>query len=178
MLKVSGKGESAKLMRVFCIRHFHIPHNTPCLPPKNLNNLCFHFWLLHSSKEKLKTMLMQNFGGKQGVLWGMMKWRMSEHSWVNNAVSTRLSNREEHKRKSHRVCIRDREPSKIPSRKIREFVYARLVSCRPKIKPEWTQMCTQLTLWQSTVILVIQRLHECNSHTRNLGIKLAALHAC
>ena len=25
------------------IRHFHIPHNTPCLPPKNLHNRCFPF---------------------------------------------------------------------------------------------------------------------------------------
>ena len=25
------------------IHHFHIPHNTPCLPPQNLHNLCFPF---------------------------------------------------------------------------------------------------------------------------------------
>jgi len=25
------------------IHHFHIPHNTPCLPPKNVHNLCFPF---------------------------------------------------------------------------------------------------------------------------------------
>ena len=45
-------------------------------------------------------------------------------------------NREKHKRKSHRVRRRDREPSRIPirslkslrkkSRKVREFVYARI----------------------------------------------------
>ena len=42
---------------------------------------------------------------------------------------------------SHRVCRRDREPSRIPirslkslrdkSRKVREFVYARILSCFP-----------------------------------------------
>ena len=50
-------------------------------------------------------------------------------------------NREKHKLKSHRVCRRDREPSRIPirslkslrnkSRKVREFVYARILSCFP-----------------------------------------------
>ena len=54
-----------------------------------------------------------------------------------HAISTELSNvnREKHKLKSHRVCRRDRESSRIPisslkslrnkSRKVREFVYAR-----------------------------------------------------
>ena len=27
------------------IHHFHISHNTPCLPPKILHNLCFSFFL-------------------------------------------------------------------------------------------------------------------------------------
>ena len=46
-----------------------------------------------------------------------------------------------HKLKSHRVCRRDREPSRIPirslkslrnkSRKVGEFVYARILSCFP-----------------------------------------------
>ena len=56
---------------------------------------------------------------------------------------TELSNvnREKQKRKSHRVCRRDREPSRIPirslkslrnkRRKVREFVYARILSCIP-----------------------------------------------
>ena len=52
-----------------------------------------------------------------------------------------IVNGEEHKRKSHRVCRRDREPSRIPirslkslrskSRRVREFVYARILSCIP-----------------------------------------------
>ena len=58
-------------------------------------------------------------------------------------ISTELCNvnREKHKLKSHRVCRRDREPSRIPirslkslrnkSRKVREFVYARIISCFP-----------------------------------------------
>ena len=57
------------------------------------------------------------------------------------AISTELSNvkREKHKRKSHRVCGRDRKPWRIPiqslkslgnkSRKVREFVYTRILSC-------------------------------------------------
>ena len=60
-----------------------------------------------------------------------------------HAISTELSyvNREKHRRKSHRVCRRDREPSRIPirslkrlrkkSRKVRKFVYARILSCIP-----------------------------------------------
>ena len=58
-------------------------------------------------------------------------------------MSTELCNvnREKHKLKSHRVCRRDREPSRIPirslkslrnkSRKVGEFVYARILSCFP-----------------------------------------------
>ena len=29
----------------FSIRHFHIDHNAPCLPPKSLHNLCLRFLL-------------------------------------------------------------------------------------------------------------------------------------
>ena len=60
-----------------------------------------------------------------------------------HAISTELCNvnREKHKLKSHRVCRRDREPSRMPirslkslknkSRKVREFDYARILSCFP-----------------------------------------------
>ena len=60
-----------------------------------------------------------------------------------HAISPELCNvnREKHKLKSRRVCRRDREPSRIPirslqslrdkSRKVREFVYARILSCFP-----------------------------------------------
>ena len=66
---------------------------------------------------------------------------MSEPFIEKHAISTELRNvnREKHKLKPHRVCRRDREPSRIPiislkslrnkSRKVREFVYARILSC-------------------------------------------------
>ena len=70
---------------------------------------------------------------------------MSEPFIEKHAISTELpdANREKHKSKSHRVCRRDREPSRIPirslkslgnklkSRKVRKFVYARILSCIP-----------------------------------------------
>ena len=60
---------------------------------------------------------------------------MSEPFIEKHAISTELSNvnREKHRRESHRVCRRDREPSKIPIRslkrlrKIRKFVYASIL---------------------------------------------------
>ena len=75
---------------------------------------------------------------------------MSEHLWVNLSLRNMLYqlsyvtnvNQEKHKFKSHRVCRRNREPSRIPiislkslrnkSRKVREFVYSRILSCFPK----------------------------------------------
>ena len=68
---------------------------------------------------------------------------MSEPLIEKHAISTELCNvnREKHRHKSHRVCRRDREPSRIPirslkrlrnnSRKVRKFVYARILSCIP-----------------------------------------------
>ena len=51
---------------VFRLRHLHICHYSPYLPPKILHNLFFfHFsWVLQPYQEKLKTMLMQNFRGQ------------------------------------------------------------------------------------------------------------------
>ena len=47
------------------IRHLHISHSAPYLPPQIWHNLVLHFsWVLQLSQEKLKTMLMQNFGAK------------------------------------------------------------------------------------------------------------------
>ena len=53
------------------IRHLHVNHNAPYLPPppplppKFCITSVFHFsWVLQSSQEKLKTILMQNFGGQ------------------------------------------------------------------------------------------------------------------
>ena len=68
---------------------------------------------------------------------------MREPFIEKHAISTDLCNvnREKHKLKSHRVCRCDREPSRIPIRslkslrnkssKVREFVYARILSCFP-----------------------------------------------
>ena len=68
---------------------------------------------------------------------------MSEPLIEKHAISTERTyvNREKHRHKSHRVCRRDREPSRIPirslkrlrnkSRKVRKFVYARILSCIP-----------------------------------------------
>ena len=49
---------------VALIRHLHISHNAPYLPPKFCKTFVFHFpWVLQPSQEKLKTMLMRKFGG-------------------------------------------------------------------------------------------------------------------
>ena len=56
------------------IRYVHISHNTPFLPPKILHNLCFLFLLgVTAVQEKLKTMLMQNFGEQTGCILGDMQ---------------------------------------------------------------------------------------------------------
>ena len=67
----------------------------------------------------------------------------SEPFIEKHAISAELSNvnREKHRHKSHRVCRRDREPSRIQirslkrsrrkSRKVGKFVYARILSCIP-----------------------------------------------
>ena len=60
------------------MRHLHIYYNAPyLLSPKSNITSVFHFsWVLQPSQEKLKTMLMQNFGGdKYGALWEMCTWR-------------------------------------------------------------------------------------------------------
>ena len=48
---------------------------------------------------------------------------MSEHFIEKHAISTELCNvnREKHKLKSHRVCRRDREPSRIPIRSLKSL---------------------------------------------------------
>ena len=75
------------LPRMFCfvlvwprIRHLHISHNAPHLPPKILHDLCFHFsWILQPSREKLKTTFTQNFGRHiRPALWEMCKWRIHD----------------------------------------------------------------------------------------------------
>ena len=74
------------------IRHLHISHNAPYLPPKKFCiTFAFHFsWVLQLSQEKLKTMLMAIFGGKEGALWQMCKWRMSKKDKMADRTSRRL----------------------------------------------------------------------------------------
>ena len=80
---------------------------------------------------------------------------MSEPFIEKHAISaTELCNvnREKHKLKSHRVCRRDCEPSRIPirslkslrnkNRKVREFVYARTLSCFPMSSTSVCLHCT------------------------------------
>ena len=56
------------------IRHLHISHNAPYLFPKFGTTFLFHFsWVLQPSQEKLKTMLMQNFGGQVRCIVGNMR---------------------------------------------------------------------------------------------------------
>jgi len=44
---------SFKLIGKSTIRHLHISHNTPCLPPKIFTTFVFNFsWLFQSSREK------------------------------------------------------------------------------------------------------------------------------
>ena len=78
---ISTWGSFVEMKRI-C--HLHISHNTPCLLPNrevyyhinNHINFVFDFvWVLQLSQEKLKTMLTQNFWGKQGALWEMCNWR-------------------------------------------------------------------------------------------------------
>ena len=50
---------------LYQIHLLHISHNAPYLPPRILHNLCFSFLLGTTAvQEKLKTILMQNFGGQ------------------------------------------------------------------------------------------------------------------
>ena len=58
----------------YSIRHLHISHNArypPPPPPKFCVTFVFHFsWVLQLSQEKLKTVLMQNFGGQIRCIMG------------------------------------------------------------------------------------------------------------
>ena len=52
------------------IRHFHIDHNEPCLPPK----FCI-------TRRNWKQWLCKILGGKQGALWSMWKWWDKRKRW-------------------------------------------------------------------------------------------------
>ena len=75
---ISTWGSCVEMKR---IHHLRISHNTPCLPPSSpapppkqkycvTSGFFFYlFWVLQLSQEKLKTMHVQNFGGKQDALY-------------------------------------------------------------------------------------------------------------
>ena len=89
------------------IRHLHISYNIclppsfPAPPPKQKYCIAFvfnFFWVLQLSQEKLKTMLMQNFGGKQDALY-LRRCGIGNHplcprvfSFSNIAVTARTKN--------------------------------------------------------------------------------------
>ena len=76
---------SGAIVAALCIRHVHISHNAPYLPPKFCITAVFHFsWVLKPSQEKLKAKVMQILGGKKGALWGMWKWRILLFSELKN----------------------------------------------------------------------------------------------
>ena len=60
-------------------RHLQISPNTPFLPPKFCKRTVFiDFAQDHcNTQKKLQTTVMQSFVSKQGVLWEMFKWQMS-----------------------------------------------------------------------------------------------------
>ena len=72
------------------MRHLHIYYNAPyLLSPKSNITSDFHFsWVLQPSQEKLKTMLMQNFGVTNTVHYG----RRARGVWRNQRASKRLKN--------------------------------------------------------------------------------------
>ena len=76
-------------IRTFWWHHSHISHNAPYLSPKILHNLCFHFsWVLQPSTEKLKTMLMQSFGGGRGEGANKVDYgRCASGVWLNSMAS-------------------------------------------------------------------------------------------
>ena len=102
---ISTYGSCVEMKR---IRHLHISHNTPCLPPsfpappfkqKYCITFVFNFfWVLQLSQEKLKTIFMQNLGSKQGELY-LRRCGIGDHplcprvfSFSNMAVTGRTEN--------------------------------------------------------------------------------------
>ena len=75
------------------IRHLHISHNAPYLPPKILHNLCFSFLLdIRAVPREIENNAYAKFGGgeaggKQGALWELCKWRIAH---LSVTVKTRL----------------------------------------------------------------------------------------
>ena len=69
-----GKGLDGWSWSPFVIRHFHISHNTPCLPPpppkrKKKKNFT-HFATVVISRKNKKTKVMQSFGWQTRCIMG------------------------------------------------------------------------------------------------------------
>ena len=99
-LRKQWKDGKSYSLRIFClgptrkklsfwhesfICHLHIPQNTPCLPPELL--VFYSSWVFKWSKGKLKTILMQNFGGQTRCIMGGMhtvNWRrwFDQDGWI------------------------------------------------------------------------------------------------
>ena len=64
------------------LRHLHVSHNAPYLPPKSWHNLCFSFLLNITAAPReiiLKTMLVQNFVGQiTCIIWEVCKGILKE----------------------------------------------------------------------------------------------------
>ena len=87
-----------------------------------------------------------------------------------HAISTEPSNvnREKHKRKCHRECIHDREPSRIPIRSLKrsrnksieveEFVYARILSCIRKSSTLYCYVNAKKLLNKTTLSLTVVKV--------------------
>ena len=83
--KLSNHSFLSLLHKIMIIRPFHISHNATYLsppPPKKkiLHNLCFSFLLgIKAVQREIENNAYAKFSGsKQGALWEMWKWRMTE----------------------------------------------------------------------------------------------------
>ena len=68
------------------LRHLHVSHNAPFLPPptKFCITFVFHFyWILQLPQEKLKTMLVQNFGGQIRRIMGDVQGHIKRNTKLN-----------------------------------------------------------------------------------------------
>ena len=90
---------------------------------------------------------------------------MSEPFIEKHAISTELCNVNREKHKSHRVFRCDREPSRIPirslkslrnkSRKVREFVYACILSCFPMSSTLYCYVNAKITFKKRSLTVVV-----------------------
>jgi len=65
------------------ISHSHIPHSTPCLPPKILHNLCFPFLLgITVIPRETKEIACAKFWGQTRCIMGDVEMAISNSSWT------------------------------------------------------------------------------------------------